>query len=249
VKWLAAAALLALAIWEIATLLHVHAAAPADADWDAAAAFVRAGFAPGDLVVFAPEWSDPVGRLHLGDLLTIHDAARMDAARYGRIWEVSQRGATAADADGPVGLEREFGALRVRRHDHSAARVTWDLRDRAKLLEVGYAPRECVEVRAPSTLDVGSVPLASRLVVRAGLADFRARRDNRATALVRVLVDGAEAASAEIGSESGWVALPPIATTPGAHRVAFETRIAGGGQPAILPACIAAEARDEAPPP
>jgi hypothetical protein len=240
-----AAALLALAVWEIATLLHVHAAAPTDADWDGAAAFVRAGFQPGDLVVFAPGWMDPVGRLHLGDLLSIHDAARMDAARYAKIWEVSARGASAPEAAGPVGAEARFGALRVRRLDHAAARVTWDLRPRSKLFEVAYAPHECVEVRAPGALDVGAVPLGATLAVDAGLADFRARRDNRAFAVVRVLVDGAEAARATIGSESGWVALPIVATQPGPHQLRFETSVDPDrpGTPAVLPVCIAAEAR------
>src|SRR5262249_14343812 len=133
--WLAAAALLVLAVWEIATLLRVHAAAPTDEDWAEVERVVRAGFAPGDLIVFAPAWIDPVGRTHLGDLLTVHDAARMDAARYARIWEVSARDATAPDAPGPVGLDARAGALRVRRHDHQPAHVTWDLRNRSQLLE------------------------------------------------------------------------------------------------------------------
>jgi hypothetical protein len=240
---LGVAALVGLAVWEIATLARVHADAPTDADWDAAAGYVRAGFHAGDLVVFAPGWMDPVGRLHLGDLLSVHDAARMDAARYARIWEVSERGAVAPEAVGPVGAEARFGALRVRRVDHTAARVTWDLGARAKLFEVGYAPHDCVEVRAPGVLDAGTVPLGTTLAVDAGLADFRARRDNRAFARVRVLVDGVEAARVTIGSESGWVALPVVATVPGPHQVRFETSVEPGRLPAVLPVCIAAEAR------
>jgi hypothetical protein len=244
--WLAAAALLVLSIWEIATLLGVHANAPTDADWDRAAAAVRAAFVPGDLIVFAPAWMDPVGRQHLGDLMTIHDAARMDAARYPRVWEVSARDAHAPDATGTVGADLGFGALRVRRFDRTPARVTWDLRPRAKLLEVDYAPRECVDLHAPGKLDAGTVPLGTSLVAYAGLADFRSRRDNRAWAIVRVLVDDAEAARTIIGSESGWVALPAIATTPGPHHVVFESSVdpTRPERPAVLSVCVAAEARE-----
>ena len=54
----------------------------------------------GDLIVFAPAWVDPVGRLHLGDLIPIEMAARMDADRYGTIWELSIRGARAPETRG-----------------------------------------------------------------------------------------------------------------------------------------------------
>ena len=67
------------------------------ADWDAAAAEVRAGFQPGDLIVFAPAWSDAVGRLHLGDLIPPEMAARADESGYRRVWEVSIRGARAPE--------------------------------------------------------------------------------------------------------------------------------------------------------
>jgi hypothetical protein len=244
--WLAAGALLLLSAWEIVTLLRVHADAPTDPEWVAAAAAVRAQFAPGDLIVFAPAWMDPVGRKHLGDLMTFHDAARMDAARYARVWEISARGASAPDATGPVALDESFGALRVRRHDRVAARVTWDLRPRAHLLEVDYAPRECVDLHAPGRLDAGAVPLGSTLAVYAGLSDFRSRRDNRAWAIVRVLIDDAEVARTSIGSESGWVPLPAIATKPGPHHVVLESSVdpSKPGTPAVLSVCVAAEARE-----
>jgi hypothetical protein len=242
--WLAAAALVALAIWETATLLHVHAAAPGDDDWAHVEAIVRAGWKPGDLVVFAPAWMDPVGREHLGDLLTIHDAARLDAARYATIWEVSARGATAPDATGPVSSDEQLGALRVRRHDHPAAPVAWDLRARSRLVEVDYAPHECSPLRPPGNLDAGTVTLDHHLVVRAGLADFRARRDNRAQARVRVAIDDQVVAERLVGNDDGWAPLPPIETTPGPHHVVFSSEaVVAPGQPVNLDLCIAAEAR------
>jgi hypothetical protein len=146
--WLGAAAIAALAIVEIAQALVAPGRAPNEADWRAAAAQVRAGFRTGDLIVAAPDWADPVLRLHLGDLLPIPVAARMDDARYGRIWEIGQRGAHvvrpgtgdgaeigsgargAGAAPGRVALEARFGALTVRRIERPAAAVTFDFLER-----------------------------------------------------------------------------------------------------------------------
>ena len=257
--WLAAAALVALSAWETVTLLRVHAAAPDGDDWAGVEKIVRAGWKPGDLVVFAPAWMDPVGREHLGDLLAVHDAARMDAARYGTIWEVSARGKRAPDAVGPVGpvgpvvavvpvvpvvSDETVGALRVRRHDHVAVPVAWDLRARSRLVEIDYAPHECAPLRPPTSLDAGTVALAGHLVVYAGLADFRARRDNRAQARVRVAIDGKVVAERLVGNDDGWAALPPIATGPGPHHLVFTSEaVPLAGQPTNLDLCIAAESR------
>jgi hypothetical protein len=56
-----------------------------------------AGHQPGNLIVFAPRWNDPVGRLHLGDLIPVEMAGRLDGERYGRIWELDIRSARAPD--------------------------------------------------------------------------------------------------------------------------------------------------------
>lgn len=241
---IAALALVTLSVWEIAVLVRARAAAPDEADWTAVRARVDADFRSGDLVVFAPSWMDPVGRLHLGHHLTVDDVARMDAARYARVWEVSARGDSSPDATGHVVVDEQHGALRLRLVEREPARVVWDLRPRSSLLEVDYGGKRCVVVHAPGTLDAGAVPLGTKLVARAGLADFRARRDNRAFARVRLLVDDRELASARVGSESGWVALPEATTNAGEGRVKFVVEVEeGSGTPAILPVCIAAEAR------
>jgi hypothetical protein len=148
--WLGAAAIAALAIVEIAQALVAPGRAPTEADWRAAAAQVRAGFRTGDLIVAAPDWADPVLRLHLGDLLPIPVAARMDDARYGRIWEIGQRGAHVVEpgasagaevgsgaAPGRVALEARFGALTVRRIERPAAAVTFDFLERWREGTVG----------------------------------------------------------------------------------------------------------------
>src|SRR5437870_13517130 len=85
------AAFALLALVETGNALVAPHRVAADADWSAAAAEVRAGFQPGDLIVFAPAWTDQVGRFHLGDLIPPEMAARPDADRYQRIWELSIR--------------------------------------------------------------------------------------------------------------------------------------------------------------
>jgi hypothetical protein len=122
-----AAAVALLALVETAVALIAPSRAPTDADWAAAARQVRAGFRPGDLIVAAPSWADPILRVHLGDLIPVEVAGRLDDDRFARVWEVSQRGAHApATAGGTVTLERRFGKLIVRRVERLAERVTYD---------------------------------------------------------------------------------------------------------------------------
>ena len=123
----AAAAIVLLALVETGNALVAPLAAPSDQDWTAAAAKVRQEFRPGDLIVAAPAWADPIMRLKLGDLVPQTVAGRMDAARYGRIWEIAQRGARATDTGGAtVATTARFGGLTVRRWEKPAATVTFD---------------------------------------------------------------------------------------------------------------------------
>ena len=234
-----------LALWEILTLVHARAAAPEDADWKAASAYVHGGFQRGqDLIVFAPDWVDPVGRQWFGDLLTMADLGRMDAARYTRIWEVSIRDAASAETRGAPVEAKDFGAVRVRRFEQKPAQVSWAVPAEAEIQEVAHHPRRCV--RGLGRRDYPGVTLGSVLQVHAGLADVWARKDNRAYAKVRVFVDGAVAGEASIGNHDGWKALAPIATTPGVHDVAIDVAIdPTRGQPgrARLDVCVAAEGR------
>jgi hypothetical protein len=121
------AAVAALALVETAVALIAPHRAPTEADWKAVEVEVRAAFRPGDLIVAAPSWADPIMRLHLGDLIPIATAGRMDAARFSRVWEISQRGARASEARaGRVAMEKEHGALTVRRIERPGAAVTYD---------------------------------------------------------------------------------------------------------------------------
>jgi hypothetical protein len=122
-----AAAIVALAFIETTNALVAPSRAPKDADWEAAAREIRAGFAPGDLIVAAPAWADPIMRLHLGDLVPLPIATRFDDARFGRVWEIGQRGAHAPEAArGAVTLERRLGALTLRRVDRAPAVIVHD---------------------------------------------------------------------------------------------------------------------------
>jgi hypothetical protein len=122
-----AAAIVLLALVETVNAVVAPFQAPTDKDWGGAAAKVRAGFRPGDLIVASPAWADPVMRQQLGDLVPIAVAGRMDAARYARIWEISQRGARAADTAGAsVAESSRHGALTVKRWEKPAAQVTFD---------------------------------------------------------------------------------------------------------------------------
>ena len=122
-----AALIVLLALVEGVNAIVAPARAPSERDWVAAAAEVRKGFRPGDLIVASPAWADPLMRVQLGDLVPVSVAGRMDAARYGRIWEISQRGARAADTAGAKGAESSrHGALTVKRWEKQPATVTFD---------------------------------------------------------------------------------------------------------------------------
>jgi hypothetical protein len=122
-----AAGIVALALIETGNALLAPLRVPTERDWRAAAAEVRAGFRPGDLIVTSPAWADPLLRMHLGDLIPLAVAGRLDDARFGRIWEISQRGARTPESNnGRVAQSSRHGELTLRRYERSAAPVTFD---------------------------------------------------------------------------------------------------------------------------
>jgi hypothetical protein len=123
-----AACILLLALVETLCALLAPRWAPAVGDWRAAAAEVRKAFRPGDLIVAAPAWADQVMRLHLGDLVPVAVAARLDSAKYARVWEVSQRGASAPETSSSARRlsATRHGALNVRLFEQTPRRVTFD---------------------------------------------------------------------------------------------------------------------------
>lgn len=107
--WLVVAAV---ATCELTAGLWIHAQVPRAASWEAASELVRARFEPGDRIVAAPGWVDPIVRFHLGDLLTLQSAAPSDMAGFDRVWELSIRDASTRDA--PADLDARFGRVRAR---------------------------------------------------------------------------------------------------------------------------------------
>lgn len=145
--------LVVVAIWEIFATRCQATSVPGDDAWHDAATYVRGNWQPGDLIVFAPGWIDPVGRLHLGDLIPVEMAARMSAAKYARIWELSIRGATAPDVQGLTPAEERLGPVTVRRYAQQPAEVVSDLIaaavGRVELVEAGFEPHRCLVVAVP----------------------------------------------------------------------------------------------------
>jgi hypothetical protein len=247
--------LVLVSLWEVCATRHAATATPDDAAWDAAAMLVRASYQPGDLIVFAPDWIDPVGRLHLGDLISPDVAARMDAARFGRIWELSIRGAHAPDVAGLApASSQEIEGVTVRRYERAPAIIVSDVASQLasaqsdgahptlELAEVGFAPHRCVQVTPvpgkPTRVTFHQLQLGTMLVGYAGLADVFTRRDIRAPGQLAVEIAGKPVAAVRLGVDDGWVRFE-APTTPGAVDVAF---VASADSPQRQ-ICFAAEAR------
>jgi hypothetical protein len=177
---LVATALLALvAALETVTALRAGARVAPPADWDEAAAEIRAGLEAGDLIVFAPRWADQVGRAHLGDLIPLEMAGRADADRYARVWEVSIRGARADESRGAhLVKENEHGRVRVALYEKPAASVLYDLTSHTDEARVTQTAGDGPGAETPCYHDVGSGfrCLGSRVERRTLEIDYQPRR-------------------------------------------------------------------------
>jgi hypothetical protein len=247
--------LVAISLWEVCAARRDATSVPGDEAWHAAAERVRAGFRPGDLIVFAPDWVDPVGRMHLGDLISLEAAARMDAARYGRIWELAIRGARSPDTAGLAAVASEdVDGVVVRRYERAPAVVVGDVLDRAatattsgarptlELTEVGFAPHRCLQISpgpgTPVRITFPQLPLGRELVGYVGIADVFTRRDVRSPGRIEVELAGKIIASAEAGIDDGWVRFAAT-TPPGPADVTFIAHAIDANRQI----CFAAEAR------
>ena len=249
--------LVVVALWEIFATRHAATSVPDDEAWAMSAQVLRGQYQPGDLIVFAPDWVDPVGRLHLGDLIPVDVAARMDAARFGLIYEVSIRGARSPDTAGlmPNQVIKVHG-IEIRKYERTPVEVLADLRDRIstatvlkggrgpslELAEVGFAPHRCIQVvptpDIPMQVTFPGVPVGTQLVGYVGIADVFTRRDNRAAAQLEVQIAGRVIARARAGVDDGWVRFEGT-TTPGTADITVVARSAGANR--LI--CFAAELR------
>lgn len=239
---------------------------PEAADWQSAATYITAQRAAlespaSGLIVFAPRWIDPIGRQYLGDQMDIEMAARMDASRYSRIWELSVGGARAPEtAEAKMQGTQSFGPIEVRTYLQEPALVATDFtsdwkraavsgqmqgRPNLSLQEVGFAPHWCVKVVPKPNQTVSmrfdSVSLGNEIVAYVGLADIFTRRDVRSPGSFEILVDGASVALATVTVDNGWQRVR--APTDGGH-ASVEFRFTAVGEGARdRRICFAAEAR------
>jgi hypothetical protein len=107
---------------ELFAFVHDARSAPRIAEWQAVRAQVAQLKGPTDLVVVAPEWSDPLARAALGDaLMPIADVARPDVSGYARAIEIDELGASASELEGwRVSSEQRAGRFRIRVRDNPA---------------------------------------------------------------------------------------------------------------------------------
>jgi len=258
----APALLLALvSLWEMVEVSREVVRAPTEADWRAMSRSLRARHQAQDLIVFAPGWIDPLGRHHLGDLISIDMAARMDAARYTTIWEVAVGDARAPETDGMSPVDSAgFGRLELRRYRQQPAALATDFaaalggaqvtgrgrgRPRVSLEEVGFAPHRCVlvvpEPGQTVRITFPAVQLGRQLVGHVGLADVFTRRDVREPARLVVSVGGRAVADVTVGVEDGWVRF--AAPTTGGRADVEIAATAVGPRARDRRVCFAAEAR------
>jgi hypothetical protein len=91
---------------------------------------VRKDLASADAIVIAPEWADPLLRLHLGDRIGIKVAGRADLAPFDRLWVLSLRGARAAEAPARApDFHSVVRGISIDRYDFAPSPVTFDLVD------------------------------------------------------------------------------------------------------------------------
>ena len=172
------ASFVAIALFESALGLYGPRAAATEADWQAASARVRGDLQADDLIVFAPTWVDQTGRKHLGDRMPVSMVARADDDRYGRIWELSIRGARSEDTKGLVAeLEEKFGRVTVRRFTKPAQKVLRDLVDDFASAEVGLRSGDAAAELTPCIVDgnarhCGPIKIGPRVLE----IDYRPRR-------------------------------------------------------------------------
>jgi hypothetical protein len=112
-------------IVELAAQLWVSSRAPGVEAWRGIAAAVLAAKRPGEPVVVAPEWAEPLARTAFGDgVFPLAELARADDRTVPRVLEVAERGARAARSrDWPVVNEERHGpfTLRVLQNPHYRA--------------------------------------------------------------------------------------------------------------------------------
>ncbi len=256
-----AAVLVLVSLWEVLAVARAGDDTGTDAEWARAADIVRSRYQPGDLITFAPDWIDPVGRLHLGDLIPVDVAARMDADRYARVWQLSIRGARSADVRGARRTwSQSFGGVTAALYEREPAVVLYDFVDELPaarreslrtgppaedIEEVGFEPHRCVRAvpmpNGAAVLVYPQVPLGTSIVGYVGLGDVFTRRDIRDPGRLVMRIGDEVVADVTAGVDDGWVRFE-VATEPGTADVTVELH-AVGANARQRRVCFAAESR------
>lgn len=115
ILWLSAALIVALVAIVETAATWLFAGPPAKKEgWDNASKYLRKSFKKGDLLLFAPAWIGPTGRMHMGELLDIHQMARPDEAAFSRIWIIGLEGKTRPETKkARLVSQKVFGNIQV----------------------------------------------------------------------------------------------------------------------------------------
>jgi hypothetical protein len=246
------------ALESIGALVSPRLAATA-ADWTAAEKLVRAGYQPGDLILFAPRWIDPIGRLHLGDLLSVEAAARAGDDRFGRLWTVSFGGARTPETLGRTRVAWHDGRLAVGLYTAAPPEVSYDFLanlasaslegggevPRVQLAEVDFSPRRCIAfppAQVPRTLTFPGVKLGRTLVGYTGLDHFHQRKLGSGLVELSVHIGGQSKLSVVHANDSGWRRFE--VDTSGSNGMVRDVKfVVSAPDPRHRMFCLVAEAR------
>lgn len=110
---------LALHVWYAGRAPHFEA-------WAALGPVVESVHQPGDLMIIAPEWAEPIARQTFGEeLMPLTDVARADNSGYAHALEISLLGQRSPDfASWRVLEDKQSGAFELRRLENPAYQPT-----------------------------------------------------------------------------------------------------------------------------
>lgn len=110
---------------ELGGHLYFSHRAPTKAQWDEVRSLVASWYKPGEVVVIAPEWAEPMARWSFGDaLMPTRDVARPDASGYREALEVATLGTRSPElATWKIVREAKRGSFTLRELSNPAAPV------------------------------------------------------------------------------------------------------------------------------
>jgi len=121
-----------LGVVELAAHFYFSHRAPTKAQWDDVRSFVASWYKPGEPVVIAPQWAEPMARWSFGDaLMPTRDVARPDMSSYREALEVATLGSRSPELAGwKVVREAKRGSFTVREVSNpTPSNVTYDFVD------------------------------------------------------------------------------------------------------------------------